>query len=238
MAIASQRTTTGKSPGTRWGVRRIERTSLAGHVYEPLRAALMMGELKPGERLNCRVIAEECGVSQTPAREALLRLVAERALVINPNRAVTVPRLTRAEYRELRDIRVALEGLASRIAAANATPEQVSELEMLNRKMIAAEKKGDYRTTLRVHRDFHFAVYRMSGRQELLAMIESLWIRTGPYLNLLYTSEKFHPADVEPNPHAVLISALRLRDGAKAAEAITDDLVRFGEIILSALDMP
>src|SRR5512146_1224533 len=91
MPIAAQRRTAQTSAPARLGAQRIERTSLAGRVYEPLRAALMMGDLKPGERLNCRAIAEEFGVSQTPVREALLRLVAERALVANPfNRAVTV----------------------------------------------------------------------------------------------------------------------------------------------------
>ncbi len=237
MSLAAQRRTAQTSAPARWRGQRIERTSLAGRVYERLRAALMMGDLKPGERLHCRAIAQEFGVSQTPVREALLRLVAERSLSVNPSTgAVTVPRLTGREYGELCEVRVALEGLACRLAATNVTPENLSELECLNRKMIATEKEGHSRAAVRLHYDFHFGVYRMSGRHELVALIESLWTRTGPYVTVSYEDVSSQPVGALPNPHENIIAALRLRDGMKAADCIADHLVTFGDAIRAALE--
>ena len=99
--------------------------------------------------------------------------------------------------------------------------------------MVAAKQRGDYRTTLRLNRDFHFGAYRMSGRPELLAIIESLWTRTGPYLNLLYGRAR--PGAIERHEHDDMIAALRGRDGAGAERALAQDLIPNAQIVLESL---
>src|SRR5215475_1089790 len=96
-------------------------TSLRKQVYDSLRAALTAGRFTPGQKLSFRFIAGALGVSLTPVREAVRRLVAEGAFEMRPNRSVRVPLMTRDRILELRDIRVALEGLAAEKAAARAT---------------------------------------------------------------------------------------------------------------------
>ena len=86
-------------------------------VYEMLRRSLMSGYFKPGQPISIRYLTETLGVSATPAREAIKRLQAEHALVIGPNRTPSVPVLTREDLRDLRDIRLALEGMATERAA-------------------------------------------------------------------------------------------------------------------------
>jgi DNA-binding GntR family transcriptional regulator len=213
-------------------LRHIERTNLSAKVYASLRDALMVGDLKPGIRLSGRLMAEEFGVSQTPVREALLQLVAERALIFQPNHSVTVPPLTADQYAELRDIRVALEGQAARLAASHPDRAQIDALEQVHQRMMVAKRRRDVRTTLRLNLEFHFGLYRISGREELVAMIESLWMRTGPYLNLLYLDRT---RDRSLHEHEKVVAALRAGDGRGAEAAIARDINVNGEIILGVL---
>ena len=86
-------------------------------VYDALRRQLTSGFLQPGQAISIRYLTDLLKISATPAREAIKRLVAEHALVIGPNRTPIVPILTRADLRDLRDIRLALEGMATERAA-------------------------------------------------------------------------------------------------------------------------
>ena len=83
--------------------------SLRTQVYDSLRQALTTGRFVPGQKLTFRFIAGALGVSLTPVREALGRLVAEGAFEMQPSRSVRVPLMTRARIEELRDIRKSLE---------------------------------------------------------------------------------------------------------------------------------
>ncbi|NYT79766.1 GntR family transcriptional regulator [Alcaligenaceae bacterium] len=191
------------------------------------------GELLPGQKLTGRVLSEKLGVSQTPVREAMLQLVAERALTMNPNRSLTVPLLNRDKFIELRDLRIVLESMASRHAAIEADASVIKKLEELHKKMIKAKRSGDYQTTLRLNRLLHFSVYELCGKEELFAIIQSLWARTGPYLNFLYVS--VDPTSFDGHPHEALIEGLRTHDADMAEEAVKRDILDGGKAILDAL---
>src|SRR5215468_7993257 len=121
-------------------------TSLRTQVYESLREALTAGRFRPGQKLTFRFVADALGVSLTPVREALRRLVAEGAFEMQPNRSVRVPPMTRAKVLELRDIRMAVEGLAAEKAAANATRPHVAQLRRIALEIAAARSRGDSAT--------------------------------------------------------------------------------------------
>lgn len=212
---------------------KIPHMSLSAAVHKTLRQWLSEGELKPGQKMTGRALSERLGVSQTPVREALLQLVAERALVMNPNRSITVPVLDKEKFLELRDMRVALEGLACRHAALNADDALISQIAAVHTHMMQAKRGGDYATTLQLNRQFHFMAYQMSGKEELLAMIESLWARTGPYLNFLY--KNVDPASLESHPHDIILEGFRQRDPDKAAHGLAQDIIEGGRAILEAL---
>jgi DNA-binding GntR family transcriptional regulator len=179
-------------------------TSLRTQVYESLRQALTTGRFEPGQKLTFRFIAGALGVSLTPVREALGRLVAEGAFEMQPNRSVRVPVMTRARIMELRDIRMALEGLAAAKAALAADRRQVAELRNI--------------------REFHFTLYGMADQPTLLRVIEGLWLQTGPYMNLLYPDFVSRPHG--PQGRANIIRALQARDAAAARREIENDIDR------------
>ncbi len=85
---------------------------LSQRAYQAIRVALRSGELRPGQRLILRPLAAKLGLSATPVREALLRLVSEQALGLDERNSVLVPTLGADEIEELRELRLDLEGRA------------------------------------------------------------------------------------------------------------------------------
>ena len=199
-------------------------TSLRKQVYDSLREALTAGRFAPGQKVTFRYIAGAMGVSLTPVREALRRLVAEGAFEMNPNRSVRVPLMTRDKVLELRDIRMEMEGLASGKAALMATRNQIAGIRRAAREIIVARNRGDSATDRQKVREFHFAVYAAAGQPTLLRLIEGLWLQTGPYMNLLYPD--FISSSRGPAGRQRLIEALQARNASAARREMADDIRR------------
>lgn len=197
-------------------------TSLRSQVYDWLRDALTAGRFTPGQKLSFRFIAGSLGVSLTPVREAIRRLVAEGALEMRPSRSVRVPLMTRDRILELRDIRLAVEGLAAEKAAALATREQTAQLRRIANELLVARGRGDTAADRTKIREFHFALYAITGQPTLLRVIESLWLQTGPYMNLLYPDFVASPRG--PERRLRIIKALQAHDGAAARRDIEGDI--------------
>lgn len=199
-------------------------TSLRTQVYDSLRAALTAGRFAPGQKLTFRFIAGALGVSLTPVREALRRLVAEGAFEMQPNRSVRVPLMTQARVLELRDIRIAVEGLAAAKAATRANRRQVAALRRIALEIAAARNRGDNALDRQNVREFHFALYAIAGQPTLLRVIEGLWLQTGPYMNLLYPN--FISLPRGPQTRARIIRALQAHDAIGARREIENDIDR------------
>src|SRR3974390_1071109 len=95
----------------------LERETLNDRVYRELKNSIMAGAFKPGSELTLRSVAEALGTSFMPVRDAMRRLVAERALEMRPSRTIAIPVLSADEFLELRRIRLLLEGEAVALAA-------------------------------------------------------------------------------------------------------------------------
>lgn len=194
--------------------------ALHAQAYQALRLALSSGRFAPGQKLTLRTVAADLGMSPMPVREALNRLAAEGALESRDRRSLRVPLLTGEDLRELCDIRLRLEGLAAARAARHATPALVSELRAMALGIRAARARGEM--AMDAMRDFHFCLYRAARMPALEALIASLWLRTGPYIQMLV------PDYVRQNHGAkarlAIIDAVAARDEAAAQAAIETDI--------------
>jgi len=197
-------------------------TFLRTQVYDSLRDALTAGRFTPGQKLSFRFIAGTLGVSLTPVREAIRRLVAESAIEMRPGRSVRVPLMTQAKILELRDIRMALEGLATEKAAAVATKDEVARLRRIAAELVAVRSRGDTAADRLKIREFHFALYAIARQPTLLQVIEGLWLQTGPYMNLLYPD--FIASPRGPERRLRIIAALQSRDAATARRELEGDI--------------
>ena len=115
--------------------------SLGDQAYRVLRDLVTSGELSPGERVTERGLAGRLGVSPTPVREAISRLTHERLLVRVDGRTLKVAAPSLRRLREMSLIQAALGGVAARLAAEDATDEELAEI----RRMLTEFEKGKSR---------------------------------------------------------------------------------------------
>jgi DNA-binding GntR family transcriptional regulator len=203
------------------------RETLGERVTGELRALLVAGRLAPGEKLSLRRVAEALGVSMMPVREAVSRLAADKALEVLPGRAVRVPVLTLAQFRELTRIRLVVEGFAAEEAAKVIADHQIAIVARHEAAFRAAAKADppDLAAAVATNRDLHFALYEAAAMPSLIEMIERLWLKAGPILNL---DMRHEPRRLDGGSavvaHATLLAALRRRDAGAARAALEDDI--------------
>ena len=126
----------------------------AEQVCDRIRATILRGDLKPGDKLTEQDLAAEYEVSRTPVREAIRQLEVERLVSRTRVVGVTVTQLKPSELIELLDIREVLEGLVARMAAKQARPQEIKQLKATLKQMVAAAKAGDVKHYLDNALDF------------------------------------------------------------------------------------
>lgn len=206
----------------------LTRETLGERVTGELRALLVAGRLAPGEKLSLRRVAEALGVSMMPVREAVSRLAADGALEVLPGRAVRVPVLTLAQFRELTRLRLVVEGFAAEEAAKVATDAQIEQIARCEAafRQAASNDPPDATAGVAANRDLHFALYEAAGMPSLVEMIERLWLKAGPILNLDMRDEPLRlKGGSAVQAHAALLVALRRRDAAAARLALETDII-------------
>ncbi len=218
---------------TRINRKEIANGSLHDEIYVALRQALMAGDLVPGQAFSIRALADRFGTSLIPVRDALKRLVAERALSMLPNRTVCVPQMTRQRFQELLQVRLSLETMLTRRAAGPIDQNDIAELEQINAEMQAAVGDDNVKGYLAANQRFHFRLYSAAKSTVALPIVESLWMQVGPFLNGVFTSTGTRNAR---DNHAEVLKALRRGDTIAAANAIGSDLADAADVILARYD--
>ncbi|UCI31922.1 GntR family transcriptional regulator [Mesorhizobium sp. B4-1-4] len=213
---------------------RVERSeTLTEAAYGKLSMAIMEGVFLPGNKLTTRDIAFTLGVSPTPAREALLRLVAD-AVVEMPNaRTMKIPHLMPARLEEITRIRICLEGMAAELAGPSLTKQDLGELEMLQLRINEAYDQRDYREILANNRSFHFLIYNKAQAPILLSMIRNCWLLIGPSLNLLYP--QFMAGRTGIRNHQEAMEAIRNADAQRLRAAIQQDISDGSTVLRKAI---
>lgn len=208
----------------------IQKQNLSEMAYTSLRAALMNGEMRPGEELPLRPVSLRLGISATPLREALMRLVAEQALVMDGRGRISVPYLTKTALLEIRRVRAMLEGDAAREAALTGTAAEADELMAIHKAMFKAQDDGDFGRAIGLNTRFHLHLFRIAKLPLSLWLVENLWMRCGPILSHLY--DKGPPLAREDHPHELIIDAIRAKDADRAREMLIFDIRRGGVRLL------
>ncbi|RUW64074.1 GntR family transcriptional regulator [Mesorhizobium sp. M7A.F.Ca.US.008.03.1.1] len=213
---------------------KLEHQTLNDRAYGALKQELISGGFSPGQTLVIRKLAETFGISTTPIREALQRLVAERLLEMQNNRSVIVPLLSAPAFEELTRIRIAVEGLAGEMAATRMSKSGLADIQATLAGMQRAIEAGDAGTYLSLNEAFHFAIYQHAGAPILLNMIRDLWGRVGPYLKLLMQADRYIPRSNDA--HRKIVAALERRNGPTARMFIEEDIIMAAAVLSANLD--
>lgn len=203
-------------------LQKVDWEPLHDKVYGRLRDALMEAQFKPGTRLSLRSIAKILGVSVMPVRAAFLRLVAEKALHQTANGQFMVPKIEQPEFDEIVFLRAELEGIAAELAATRRSTAQVAELKSIAKKLTRAAEANDAPTYLRLNRDFKFTVVRAAMSPVLHDLVESLWMRVGPFMSH-YAKDIRHQIKIDR--HDDVVAAVVSGEPAIARDAMARDIV-------------
>jgi DNA-binding GntR family transcriptional regulator len=149
-------------------------------AYTRVREQILSGELVPGSVINQAVLAREIGISTTPLREALRRLMQQGLVELDAHRDARVTQLDAEEARDLLEVRLSLDPLAASLAAGRRTRQDLAEMRA-GLDGLHALPSNPTMSQLMGHRRFHTAVYRASHNARLIAMLDGLWDTSDRY---------------------------------------------------------
>ncbi|MCW1750228.1 MULTISPECIES: GntR family transcriptional regulator [Rhizobium] len=193
-------------------------------VYERLGELIRSGQFAPSEKITIRNLAKDFEVSPTPVREALYRLISEGVLHGEANRSALIPLLTREQICELRDIRLHIECFAAEQAVQRGAPELADRLRAISAKLKKARADGDRRADLVLVYKFQFELYDECRMPTLLKIINSLWLKSGPYLNLLFPHYVSSISAGRGDWRERIAVGVENRDAAVVAEEVRQDI--------------
>ena len=199
-------------------------------VYRSVRTRIMHGAIEPGASMTLRGLAAEFGVSMTPAREAVRRLVAEGALTLSASGRISTPALAGERIEELAAIRALLEPELAARAMPRAHDALIRRLFSINSAVNEMVVKADAEGYVRRNLEFHRTLYLRAQAPAMLALLETVWLQAGPTMRMLYSKLQRERA---PDNHTKIIAALKAGDEPGLRLAIRTDVTQGLRMLLA-----
>ncbi|WOH52808.1 GntR family transcriptional regulator [Bradyrhizobium sp. sBnM-33] len=171
-----------------------------------------------------------------PVREALRRLQAEGAFKFSDTARLSVVQLSGAQLRDVRDARVALEGLLAERAASRMTGVDDAEITQLYDRLQAAADALDVPGYLPANFAFHRRIYEIARAPIILGAVENFWVLIGPCFVLVAPDATHLRRSMDA--HRRILDALMHRDGPAARAAVTDDIMQAANCLSRVIDKP
>lgn len=187
-------------------------------AYEQIKSAIVDGRLAAGSPLIEVALAEMCGVSRTPVREALTRLE-DNGLIVRGPSGLVVREHSPEEVLDIYETRIALEATAARVAAERRTSYDLIALRRLT-GTIEAMTTPTATEMAQANHDFHHAVWQTGRNKSLIDLLE----RLGQHLSLYSATTLVAPGRWEQSneQHRLIVDAIEARDGVRAGELATE----------------
>ncbi|HET6547025.1 MAG TPA: GntR family transcriptional regulator [Solirubrobacter sp.] len=201
-------------------------------AYAALHAAIVAGELSPGERLIEEELAERLGRSRGAVREAILRLAHEGLVIRERNRGARVRRFTVDEAIEILEARAALESLAAGYAAERRTADEACELQGLVKAMGELHRAGELLAISERNATMHRRILEVSRHQvahDICARLHSQVVRF-QFRTVLAPGR----AQKSLAEHRAIISAIVAKDRAAAEQAMRSHLTNVASTLVDA----
>ncbi|WP_316767776.1 GntR family transcriptional regulator [Streptomyces sasae] len=191
-------------------------------VVDVLRAALISGELRPGEVYSAPGLAPRLGVSATPVREAMLELVKEGMVEIVPNKGFRVTAVSEKQLDEYTHVRSLIEIPTTVGLTATADTADLEALRPVALEIVASAVKGDLIAYVEADLTFHLGLLALAGNDHLVEVVRDLRQRSRLYgLTALVAAGRLKASAEE---HLELLDALLARDEAAVREVMTRHL--------------
>lgn len=207
---------------------RVVGSSLIDVALHRMKRSIVRGELAPGSKLKVDVLSKAYGLSSSPIREALNRLVQEGIVHASDHKGFRVAPISVADFREISRIRALLESEALADAIEHGDDQWEGEVLAAAHRLGMVEKRmGKGPVALNDdwadrHKAFHFALFAACSSPLLLSMIDSLFDRSERYrrFSALHRQGERHKSDA----HQALMKAALSRDQAKAVGLLREHI--------------
>ena len=213
---------------------KISRRSLHDELAQLIRAMIVGGELRPGQRINEQALCVRFLVSRTPLREALKVLSAERLVRLLPNRGAVVVSITHKEADDLMSILGVLEAFAIELGCARLDDSEIAAGRARYEEMtngLHGDEKPSYAA---LDRGIFAALLKASGNTALIDVYRLLEARLMSVLSCAPIAEP--PSHEVVAAHRRLMEALEARDGPALVHAAREQMRRKAEIVHEALN--
>ncbi|MFC3124385.1 GntR family transcriptional regulator [Pseudoroseomonas globiformis] len=194
-------------------------------AYQWIRQKIMDGSFPAGSPLREEALAAEIGVSRTPVRDALRRLLADGLVESARNYGTFVTRITEGDLHEVYHLRAMLEGYAAGRAAVRITADEIAQLRRVADAMEAISGREEQRVMQfsNLNRDFHLTIVRAAQSQRLEGMLG--WVLQVPLVLLKqYRMQEWINISRSNAQHRDIIEALAARNAEWAAHLISAHL--------------
>lgn len=201
--------------------------NLSARVYHQIKRLILCNQIMPGQKLHHQELSERLGVSRTPVREALTRLVQEGYVSFLPNRGFTCKEIGIQEAEELYELREALEAFAVERAIENLTGSALAHLRS-NVSSYGRDVQNRFtRERLVYDQDVHLAIVRIAGNEMLTNTLSHVFERIvlKRRTDGLYDQARGVAAHQE---HLKLLEAMERRD-VTAAVALVRQHIQAGK---------
>ena len=187
-------------------------------VFQTLRAAILKGELKPGERLMELQLAAKLGVSRTPIREAIRMLEQEGLAVTIPRKGAEVAKMTEKDMEDVLQIRSSLEDLAVRLSCDKITAIELQELRVAMEDFEEKTNSDNVVEIAKADVTFHEILYKASDNPKLLLLLNNLREQMYRYRVEYLKDRSIYPRLIDE--HRRMYEALKAKDKEKAASYV------------------
>ncbi|POF27855.1 GntR family transcriptional regulator [Roseibium marinum] len=201
--------------------------SVADAVFEELHQQILSLELAPGTRMSEVEVAKAFGVSRQPVRDAFYRLSQLGFLLIRPQRATVITKISEVAVLRARFVRTSLEIACLRAAAEVVTEDDIKDLQQLIDEQQAAISANERQLFHRLDDDFHRLICDISGHDYVWALIreQKAHMDRVRFLSLASGAQAAH------DDHVGIINALREGSGERAEARLKTHLSRIETIL-------
>ncbi len=202
-------------------------------IFDTLREAIIVGELKPGERLMEVQLAEKMGVSRTPVREAIRKLELEGLVEMLPRKGAHVADLSVKDIMDVLEVRATLDGLASMLSATRITDEELKELKHVQSQFINYVEKDNLQGSIKKDVEFHDIIYRSSRNDKLIQIASNLREQVQRF-RVIYIKD-FSSTKELVKEHAEILDCILRKDPEAAQKCAQTHIVKQEEAIIKAV---
>jgi DNA-binding GntR family transcriptional regulator len=191
-------------------IRQFEKVNFRDQVSRALRAAIVSGELEPGQVYSAPALGARFGVSATPVREAMLDLVRENLVATVPNKGYRVTTMDEADLDDITGLRMLIEPPLVAQVTSDIPAEDMPTLRDLAQSIVDGALAGDLVAYTDADHAFHLRLLEYAGNRRANALVADLRTHTRLYglASLLQRGE----LEATAHEHHTILDAIEARD--------------------------